>query len=201
MQHHTETGKKKKGFLQIVWDIVFVFFYPIITTFALLFVGLVYFFSFISGLLSRLTPSKETVVELKKPVWEPFATCRSFEVEHKLIDEIMFGPAYYQIRTKPTPATAPAAYFGEFKFECFGGVLLQKWNTTVPKELPDFDLVFLDGETGVIKKISTIKAFTWNVQMLNEDTVQLKWITGTEGGAIAIHRKDVVQNPIATNPL
>ncbi len=197
MQHHTETGKKK-SFLQIVWDIVFICFYPILTTFALLFVGLVYVFSFISGLLSRLVPSKETGVELKKPDWEPFATCTHFDVEHKLIDEIMFGPAYYQIRTKPAPATAPSDVFGDFMFECFGGVLLQKWNTTVPKELPDFDLVFLDGETATIKKIATLKAFSWNPQQLNEDAVQLKWSTGTEGGEVTIHRNEVAQ-PIATH--
>ncbi len=192
MHHHPNT--EKKTFLQIVWDIVFIFFYPIITTFALLFVGLVFIVSSLSRLLSRLTPSKETVVEVKKPEWEPLTTCASFDVERLWVDEIMFGPAYYQLRTKPAMQSVASLYFGDFHVSCFGGLLLQKWNTTVPKELPDFDLVFLDGQTGELQTLKTIKAFNWNAEVLEEDKVLVKWFTGTEGGQMEISRKDVVRD-------
>lgn len=190
--HHPET--EKKTFLGIIWNILFVFFYPIITTFALLFVGLVFVFSSISRLLSRISPSKETVIEMKKPEWEPFASCETFEVERLLVDEIMFGPAYYRLSTKPEVASVKPFYFGEFKFACFGGLLLQKWNTTEAKDLPDFDLVFLHGDTGALHTIGNIKAFSWKAESVDDDTVVLKWFTGTQGGEIEIHRKDLIHN-------
>lgn len=197
---HNHSGPGKKSFLQIVWDIVFVFFYPIITTFSLLFVGVIYVLSALSSLLSRISTSKETVIEIKKPTWEPFATCETFKVEKLLVDEIMFGPAYYKLRTQPAIQSVKPFYFGEFKFSCFGGLLLQKWNTTVPKELPDFDLVFLNGEADELHTIGTIKAFSWNAEAVDDDIVLLKWFTGTQGGQIEIHRKDLIHNPsVATD--
>lgn len=190
--HHSNTGKK--SFWGILWNIVFVFFYPIITTFALLFVGLVYVFSSLSRLLSRISPSKETVIEIKKPTWEPFASCETFAVERLWVDEIMFGPSYYKLRTKPEIQSVKPFYFGEFKFSCFGGLLLQKWNTTVAKDLPDFDVVFINGATGELQTIGNIKAFSWKAEAVDDDTVVLKWFTGTQGGQIEIHRKDLIHN-------
>jgi len=77
----------------------------------------------------------------------------------------MFGPAYYKLRAIPNNAEALAKdFFGDFKYPCFDGVLLQKFNTVIPKELPDFDLVFLNLKTGQLKYIETIKSFSWNVE-------------------------------------
>lgn len=197
MHHHA--NPEKKSFWNILWNIVFVFFYPIITTFAILFVGVIYVFSSISQLLSRVSTSKETIIEIKKPVWKPFANTETLAVEQILVDEIMFGPAYYRLRTQPATEAVTKDYYGEFKLACFGGLLLQRWNTTIPKDLPDFDLVFLHGQTGEVQTLQTIKAFTWNAEAVDEDTVLLKWFTGTQGGQIEIHKKDVVQSSLAAD--
>lgn len=198
MHHHSET--EKQSILQKIWNVVFIFFYPIITTFSLFFVGLIYIFSSLSRLLSRISPSKETIIEMKKPEWESWATCESLEVKKLWVDEIMFGPSYYKLMTKPATTGVTSQYFGAFHFPCFGGLLLQRWNTTVPKELPDFDLVFLHGKTDDLQKIATIKAFSWNAEAKDEDMVALKWFTGTQGGEIEIRRKDLIPHqPLATD--
>ena len=78
-----------------------------------------------------------------------------------------------------------AHYFGDFQHPCFGGVLLQKWNTLIPKELPNFDLVFFNGQTGTLHYLDTIRAFTWKV----EETVKgvtLKWSGEEQQGQLAI---------------
>lgn len=199
-QHQQASDTGKKSTLKVVWDIVFFFFYPVITAFSLLFVGVIYMFSSLSQLLSRLSPGKETVTEVKKPEWEPFVTCKSLEVKKLWVDEIMFGPAYYKLMTKPATTPVNSQYFGEFQFPCFGGVLLQKWNTTVAKDLPDFDLVFLDGKTGDLQRIDTVKAFSWSAEARDEDTVLVKWIAGSKEGEIKVHRQDLIHGePLAAD--
>ena len=52
--------KTKKSFLQITWDIVFTLFYPIITLFSLLFMGLIFILSATSRLISYVLPKSKS---------------------------------------------------------------------------------------------------------------------------------------------
>ncbi len=185
--------KKRKSFLQVAWDVLFTLFYPILIVFSLLFVGVVYLFSGISWLLSWLLPRRRetTSVETAVARWEPWIDLPRVTIERILIDEIMFGPAYYQLRTLPAHEIIAVPYFGDFHYECFGGVLLQRWNTVVPRELPDFDLLFFNGDTGRLHYLETIRAFTWKGEKV-PDGVLLKWQENDQSGELLLTEDQVL---------
>ena len=191
----TQSTKTRKSFLQVVWDIMFTIFYPILIVFSLLFVGVVYLFSAISWLLSRLLPRRKeaSATEAQTPVWEAWVTTSAISVERIYVDEIMFGPSYYQLRSLPPSQAIGTHYFGDFYYTCFGGVLLQKWNTTVPKELPDFDLLFFNGETGQLHYLDTIKAFTWKAEETPQGVI-LRWQENDENGMITLTEDHVLHD-------
>ena len=181
----TKTAKRPLSFLQILWNIVFTLFYPILIAFSLLFVGMVWVFSMLSGLISKLWPQAKKEAAPAPPTWQPWVVAPSFKLDRLWIDEVMFGPAYYRLKTAESHDALETHYFGDFQHPCFGGVLLQKWNTLIPKELPDFDLVFFNGQTGTLHHLDTIRAFTWKV----EETVKgvtLRWSGEQQQGQLAI---------------
>ena len=191
----TSSPKPKKTFLQIVWDIVFTLFYPILIVFSLLFVGVVYLFSAISWLVSRMLPRSKAEDTEAAPVatWGSWITVGTVTIERILVEEIMFGPSYYRLRTLPAVEALVHYHFGDFHHACFGGVLLQKWNTVLPKELPDFDLLFFNGETQQLHYLDTIKAFSWRVEETNE-TVALRWGENDEQGTLTLTEDHVLRD-------
>ena len=185
--------KGRKSFLQVAWDVLFTLFYPILIVFSLLFVGVVYLFSGISWLLSWLLPRRrETASEATAVArWELWVDLPKVTIERILIDEIMFGPVYYQLRTLPAYEMIAVPYFGDFHYECFGGVLLQRWNTVVPRELPDFDLLFFNGDRGQLHYLETIRAFTWQAEQ-TPSGVRLTWQEDEQPGELLLTEDHVL---------
>ena len=62
---------------------------------------------------------------------------------------------------------------------------MQRWNTVVPRELPDFDLLFFNGNTGRLHHLETIRAFTWKVEK-TLDGVLLKWQENEQHGELLL---------------
>ncbi|MGB3588570.1 MAG: hypothetical protein WBA23_18630 [Tunicatimonas sp.] len=175
-----------KKILNWIWTGIFSVFYPIIMVFSLLFVGVVWVFSTLSWMLTSLVRKifpnvgKEVAPRPTASRWQSFFKSDNLRIERLLKEEIMFGPAYYKLRAIPDNAEALAKdFFGDFKYPCFDGVLLQKFNTVIPKELPDFDLVFLNLKTGQLKYVETIKSFSWNVEESGRGIV-VSWQDGEE---------------------
>lgn len=178
-----------KKILGWIWTGLFTLFYPIIMAFSLLFVGVVWVFSTISWGLSwlilKIRPQQEEEeASPEAPSWQSFFSAGNFRIERLLKEEIMFGPAYYRLRavSNDTPSNIESfakGFFGDFKYPCFDGVLLQKFNTVIPRELPDFDLVFLNLKTGQLKYIETIKSFSWRVEEQGRGVI-ISWQDGKE---------------------
>lgn len=152
--------------------------------------GIIWFFSTVSRLLTRIGKGENSIIELKKPTWKHLASIGEFQIEKLFVDDILFGPTYYKFRSVPEIADFQNVYFGDFIYKCFEGVLLQKWNSTTFKDLPDFTLVYLSGKTGKITEIEKIKSFSWTATKPNENEVIVKWFNGTEGGEVLINKKD-----------
>src|SRR5690606_21253308 len=105
----------------------------------------------LSKLISKISASTEGI-EIKKPEWTPFIQSGKYALENIYVYEIMFGPSFYKLRTEPTTNVFDERLFGDFKYPFGPGVLLQQWNETNAKEIPDFQLVFFNGETGELKE-------------------------------------------------
>ena len=178
-----------KKVLNWLWTGLFTLFYPILMAFSLLFVGLIWVFSTLSWALSwlimKIRPAREEDTSANTaPRWQSFFSSDTFRIERLLKEEIMFGPAYYRLRAisnnVPNNIESLAkGFFGDFKYPCFDGVLLQKFNTVIPRELPDFDLVFLNLKTGQLKYIETIKSFSWSVEEQGRGII-VSWQDGKE---------------------
>ena len=177
--------------IKFLWNVLFVILYPIITTFSLVFMGILYIFSGLSKLVSKVSANTETGIEIKKPTWTHFTKAGIYEIESLFVDEIMFGPAYYKFRAAPAVPALENRLFGDFKHPFGPGVLLQEWNTTQVSEVPDFQLVFFNHESGTIKPLQQIKSFSWNLIAEKDDEVIIKWFTGTEGGEVLVHLNDL----------
>lgn len=177
--------------MKVLWNILFVIFYPLITTFSLLFIGILYIFSAFSLWISKISANTETGIEIKKPTWQPFHKAGIYEIESLFVDEIMFGPSYYKLRTTPHAKALENDLFGDFIHPFGDGILLQKWNTTNVKNVPDFQLVFFNSKTGLVKPLHQIKSFSWNLDTEKEDEITIRWFTGTEVGEVSVGLQDL----------
>ncbi len=187
---------QKKSLLHIIWTGFFTLMYPFILIFSLACIGTIHLLSLLSRLVSMLPFWKENADKQANEaanevaVWNPFAHIGPLKIESKLEDEIMFGPAYYKLKANQTVKNLSDHYFGNFQFPCYDGVLLQKWNTLIPKQLPDFDLVFLNAKTGTLHHLKTIKSFSWKVEQ-EADKVILWFDEKKEEGKLIIQAADL----------
>lgn len=184
---------QKKSILNTIWTGLFTLMYPFILVFSIACIGVIHLFSLLSRLISMLPIwKKENTEHTAEQIqeWQPFADLGSLKIESKLEDEIMFGPAYYKLKANKTIQEFSDQYFGNFQVTCFDGVLLQKWNTLTPKQLPDFDLVFLNAKTGTLHPLKTIKSFTWKVEQ-EADKVILWFDEKKEEGKLIIRAADL----------
>jgi hypothetical protein len=187
-----KANTQKKSVLSIIWTGLFTLMYPFILLFSLACIGVIHLFSLLSRLISMLPIWKEEADKQVKSVasWSPFAHIGSLKIESKLEDEIMFGPAYYKLKANKAIKEFSDHYFGNFQVPCFDGILLQKWNTLTPKQLPDFDLVFLNAKTGTLHHLKTIKSFTWKVEQ-EADKIILWFDEKKEEGKLIIQATDL----------
>ncbi|WPP48502.1 hypothetical protein [Catalinimonas niigatensis] len=184
---------QKKSILNSIWTGLFTLMYPFILVFSFACIAVIHLFSLLSRLISMLPLWKKVPTEQASeqvPEWRPFAHIGSLKIESKLEDEIMFGPAYYKLKANQTIREFSECYFGDFQVPCFDGILLQKWNTLIPKQLPDFDLMFLNAKTGTLHHIKTIKSFSWKVEQ-ETDKVILWFDEKKEEGKLIIRAADL----------
>lgn len=183
--------------LKILWKAVFVLMYPIITAFSLLFTGLILVFSGLSKWLNKLSSSdkKEKVrgplkqVPVKTAEWKPFLQLGEVQLTTQKVDEVLFGPAYFKLNASPRLPELDAHFWGQFNFPCFGGTLLQKWQSVKEHELEAFDLMYFDPVRKQLKKIQTLPTYEWKVKQLDAEMVLIEWFNGK--GQLIIRAADL----------
>lgn len=183
--------------LKILWKAVFVLIYPIITAFSLLFTGLIVLFSGLSKWINRLSSAaeKEKAVRPVKQQpeitadWQPFLQLGEVQLSTKKVDEVMFGPAYYKLNASPRLAELDAHFWGQFHFPCFGGTLLQKWQSVKEHELEAFDLMYFDPVRRQLRKITTLPTYEWQVKQLDAEKILVEWFNGK--GQLIIRAADL----------
>lgn len=170
---------------RFLWNAIFVLSYPIMATFGLLFVGVTYIFSALSRLLASLRPESEKVT-VQKSDWEELPQTNGL-LEAKMYKQIMFGPTCYRIRRKDgVPSVLEEHFFGsKIKF-IDEGLILEKWNATESKQLPDFDICLYDPDRDSLAALTTIKCFDWHLSERKEKELHFKWFDGIQGGEVNV---------------
>ncbi len=174
--HHT---------FKFVWNAIFIISYPVLASFGLLFIGLTFLFSKISQVLTRLRPEGKTIV-FKETDWETMPYSNDL-LEAKLVKQIMFGPAGFQLRRKDgVPSVLSDFVFGKKVRVLDEGFILEKWNTLESKEMPDFDICLYNPDQDSLRSLTTIKSFDWHVSEKVENELSFKWFDGTQGGEVKV---------------
>ena len=174
----------------LIWRFIFVLLYPFITLFSLLFTGFIFVFSSFSSWLAHLSTSKE-IVNKKEEEWEVFLHLEELQLRKRKVDEVLFGPPYFQLEACPWLPDLQQYIWGQFHFPCFGGALLQKWNSVKEHELEAFDLVFIDPARRSLKKLCTLPTYDWEVRQLDSGHVLIEWFNGK--GRLIIKAADLIE--------
>jgi hypothetical protein len=170
---------------RFIWNLIFVISYPVLATFGLLFVGITYFFSTISKVLTKIRPSLETPI-INNSSWEPLSSQVKL-LEAKLHKQILFGPSCFQLRRiDGIPSVLEDHYFGNKVRILEEGILLEKWNATESKDLPDFDICLYDPDTDKLVSLTNIKCFDWHLAGKEEKNLSFKWFDGIQGGEVNV---------------
>lgn len=170
---------------RFIWNAIFIISYPVLATFGILFVGMTYVFSALSRFLTQLKPGDNKPI-IQKTDWEELPNTKGL-LEAKVFKQIMFGPTCYQIRRKDgVPSVLQDYYFGgKIKF-LDEGLLLEKWNATESKDLPDFDICLYDPDSDKLTSLTTIKCFDWHLSERQDNNLMFKWFDGIQGGEVKV---------------
>jgi len=170
---------------RFIWNLIFIVSYPILASFGILFIGVTYLFSLLSKFLARLRPEGKKVI-LKESEWENLPHSNNL-FEAKLVKHIVFGPSGYQLRRKDgVPSIVSDFVFGQKVRLLEGNFILEKWNSTDPKELPDFDICLYNPDEDSMRSLTNIKCFDWHVSDVENNILFFKWFDGTQGGEVKV---------------
>jgi hypothetical protein len=154
-------------------------------TFGLILIGLTYFFSAISKLLTGLKSGKENE-ELQETDWKPLTQPNNL-LEAKMHKQIMFGPSCFELRRADgIPSVLQDYYFGDKVRFIEEGILLERWNSTDSKELPDFDICLYDPDSDKLTSLTNIKCFDWHLSERKGNDLLFKWFDGIQGGEVKV---------------
>jgi hypothetical protein len=172
-------------FFRFIWNVIFVISYPIMATFGLILIGMTYFFSGISKLLTGLRSGNENE-ELQETDWKPLTQPNNL-LEAKMHKQIMFGPSCFELRrTDGIPSVLQDYYFGDKVRFIEEGILLERWNSTDSKELPDFDICLYDPDSDKLTPLTNIKCFDWHLSEKKGNNLLFKWFDGIQGGEVKV---------------
>jgi hypothetical protein len=108
-------------------------------------------------------------------------------LEAKLVKQIMFGPAGFQLRRKDgVPSVLSDFVFGKKVRVLEEGFILEKWNTLNSKDMPDFDICLYNPDQDSLRSLTRIKCFDWHVSEKIENELSFKWFDGTQGGEVKV---------------
>lgn len=170
---------------RFIWNVIFIISYPIMATFGLILIGLTYVFSGLSRLLSKIN-SVDSLPKINTSEWIPVSPEVDL-IEGKIHKQIMFGPICYHYRRKDgIPSVLEDHIFGKKIKIIDQGILLERWNSTELKNLPDFDICLYEPDDDRLTVLTKIKCFDWHLAEKEENNLCFKWFDGTQGGEVKV---------------
>jgi len=159
--------------------------YPILASFGLIFIGITYIFSLLSRILAGIRKGKKTEILLNSD-WLVLPQTEGL-LEAKMYKQIMFGPSCFQLRRiDGVPSVLQDHYFGNKVRFIEEGILLEKWNSTDSKELPDFDICLYNPDEDSLTSLTNIKCFDWHLSEKENKSLSFKWFDGIQGGEVKV---------------
>jgi hypothetical protein len=156
-----------------------------LASFGLLFIGITYIFSLLSRILAGIRKGKKTEI-LMNSDWLVLPQTDGL-LEAKMFKQIMFGPSCFQLRRiDGVPSVLQDHYFGNKVRFIEEGIILEKWNSTDSKELPDFDICLYNPDEDSLTSLTNIKCFDWHLSEKENNNLSFKWFDGILGGEVKV---------------
>lgn len=169
---------------KFIWNAIFIISYPVLATFGLLFISVTIIFSWISAQLAKLSNSQPR--EVLDSGWE--RVCPDTDLlEAKVFKQILFGPNCYHFRrTDGIPSIIEEYIFGKKVKVLEEGLIVEKWNSTDLKEIPDFDICLYKPDEDELTKLTNVKCFDWHLAEQKDNFLYFKWFDGIQGGEVKV---------------
>jgi len=155
--------KKSENIFQKILIIVI---YPFILLFgiiAMLFVGIISLFQ-----------KKETLINVpqsESEKWTYFAEYNNVKIFKKYLNEIRFGPAYFELKSEPENLDFNSKIFGDWFYKTENLIFLQQWNSI---EKPNTNLLLFDADKNELKTIEkNLNAVIWEMKRENDENLIL----------------------------
>ncbi|MCC5939051.1 MAG: hypothetical protein JJU34_17360 [Lunatimonas sp.] len=169
---------------KFIWNALFIISYPVLATFGVLFITVTMVFSWVSRQLSKLSNSQ--VKEVDSSEWERISDDSDL-LEGRLYKQIIFGPNCYHFRRRDgIPSVIEDFIFGKKVKVLEEGLIVEKWNTTDIKEIPDFDICLYKPDDDKLTKLTNVKCFDWHLASKQDDFLYFKWFDGIQGGEVKV---------------
>lgn len=162
-------------FYKKAWQVLFTIFYPFITLFSLLFIGLVSLISAVSRLITSPLEKKEEQEVAVSPDWHVFAEAHGLALRRLPVHEVQFGPLIYKLQSTPAIEALESSYWSDFVVPAGNGFLLQRWPSIEEHELEYFELVFVKAGSQTPVLLHTMPTFYWQVQPTADGGITLIW--------------------------
>lgn len=163
-------------FYRKAWQVLFILFYPFITLFSLLFIGLVSLISAVSRLFAGRSDEQTAEGQAETDGgWKPFMQHHGFYISRKPVHEVQFGPILYHFRANPPQEAIQEAYWSDFIVPIGEGFLMQRWPSIAEHELEHFELVYVRPGLKVPVVLNVMPTFYWQIREISHEQVEILW--------------------------
>ena len=155
------------------YKILMIISYPFLLIFGLI---VMLFARIISIFQKKVIEEKMTENTMEK--WTLLAEYKNVKIFKKYLNEIRFGPAYFELKSEPENPNLYNKIFGDWFYKTENLIFLQQWNST---EKTNTNLVLFNAETNELKRIEkNLNSVLWEMKNENEENLNLICNTGYE---------------------
>ncbi len=162
-------------FYKRAWEILFILFYPFITLFSLLFIGLVSLISALSRLFTSKPATQAETTEEEGVEWKPFVQHHGVFLSRKPVHQVQFGPVLYHFKANHNIPGLEHSFWSDFQVPIGEGFLLQRWPSIAEHELEQFELVYVRPGLDAPVVVQSMPTFYWQVQEHSHEEVDIIW--------------------------
>lgn len=98
----------------------------------------------------------------------------NFQVFHKWICEIRFGPELFTLKSEPRIPFLESGIYGEWSFAYKNFIFLQKWNS---EKNADANIIQINSETLEVKTVKeNILSVFWEAKVIQENEIEFSFM-------------------------
>ena len=157
----------------VLYKTLIIIIYPFLLIFGLV---IILFAAIISLFQKKEVKTKSTNNLIEK--WTFFVEYKNVKILKMYLNEIRFGPAYFELKSDPENQQFKDKIFGDWFYKTENLIFLQQWNST---KNANSNLLLFNAETSELKIIEqNINSVLWEMKDEDDENLNLICNTGYE---------------------